>query len=161
VGAGFAQVPVDEIPEIKLMTRLPEVISKFLGIPESHQASLPSVEYETYRGQREGIDLVVVLQATVSRGEKQSQCIVYDFAAVEPVSEKKVAEWIGRSADKQIRDMGSIKFRSGWRWASRAAALPGGYQGISSVYQTATRGIPWSGASLHAAEPPSRGPAVK
>jgi hypothetical protein len=159
VGAGFAQVPVDAVPEIKVMVQLPDQIRKLVGLPDSYQGPLPSVEYETYRGRREGLDLVVVLQALVSHGDRRSQCIVYDFGAVEPVSEKKVAEWIGRPADKQRR----LRLRdTGWVWRTNgAAALPGGYYGVMSAYETATRGIPWSAASLRAEAPPSREPAAK
>ena len=150
VGAEFARVPINAVPEIKLMAQL-------LRVPDDMKAFL-SVEYETYRGQRRGIDLVVVLQEMVSRGERRSLCIVYDFGAVEPVSESKVAEWIGRPADKQRR----LRLRdSGWVWASGVAALPGGYHAIGSMYEKATRGIPWSGASLRAEAPPSREPPAK
>jgi len=119
VDAGFKQVPADAIPEFRMAAKSIELPLKLLGPPDGAQAVLPV--FETYQGQREGFALMVLLQVHVLQGVSKNECFVYDFAAVEPVSEKKMAAWLGRPADR------SLRWSSSW-----TMGLPAGYQEVSS-----------------------------
>jgi hypothetical protein len=119
VDAGFKQIPVDAIPELRIATKSIDLALKLLGPPDGAQAVMPA--FETYQGQREGFELAVLLLVHVSHGVSSNECFVYDFAAVEAVSEKKVAAWLGRPADHTSR------------WSSRwTTGLPAGYDEVFS-----------------------------
>jgi hypothetical protein len=138
IEAGFVQSPRTEIPGVALNGETVVVISGSDGSQKSVSSS------EDYRRQRDGF--AVFLSEITIVGTRHAQCWLNDLTAGGPVSDKKLAKWIGRPADAK-EPAPFAQHRSAW--ASRAGALPGGYDEIASEYRV---GHPCcSGAALLAA----------
>jgi hypothetical protein len=138
MAAGFARVPPGEsIPELGLVKITGNATLRWWPV------------FEVYRVQREGIGLfaIFVVKVNPRSKDKYTACQVHDPGATETASAKKMAEWIGRSAD--VGYSARTKRRSGWvsdisryanqRWmivgAAEGGALPGGYHEIMSTYE--------------------------
>ena len=130
IESGFTSVPSDSIPELRQLHNLAQGAKEFLPM------------FETYRGQRDGVELVVDLLVRITSGTKQHSCGVYDFAAPEPVNDRKLADWLGRPADYPPRGPGHIS-----KWLS-INGLPEGYAEIFSIFAADRGARRWRGARL-------------
>ena len=138
IEAGFVQSPRAEIPGVDLKGETIVYSYGANGIEKSVSSS------ETYRRQRDGFALF--LSEITIGGIRRTHCSLDDLGAPEPVSDKKLADWIGRPADESKPGL-VAQHRS--MWASRFGALPGGYNEIASEYRA---GHPCcAGAALFAA----------
>jgi hypothetical protein len=145
----FVQVPSEAIPELR---RVAAWIA-FGGLVVDNQKPL----FETYRGQRQGFDLVAYLMVRTREGTRSTECGIHDFGAARPVSDKRVMDWIGRPADNPAEGSQHRRWQAG-----PIAALPGGYDEVASVYHQPGRVGPlFAGALLHATARSSLAPAAK
>jgi hypothetical protein len=136
--AGFVQSPRVEIQGVELNGETVVVITGSGGVERSVSAS------EHYRRQHDG--LALFLSEITLGGTRHIQCWLDDVAADAPVSDEKLADWIGRPADANSP--------APWAphrsvWAKRFGALPDGYDEIASEFRA---GHPCcSGAALFTA----------
>jgi hypothetical protein len=119
--AGFVQSPRSEIPGIDLKGETVVVISG----PDGVQRSVSSAE--DYRRERDGLN--VHLSEITIVGTRHIQCWLDDVAAAGPVSDKKLADWIGRPADANSPAPFAAHRKV---WANRFGALPGSYDEIAA-----------------------------
>jgi hypothetical protein len=127
IEAGFVEPPRTEVPGLKdLDLRGKTFIFDING-------GMREVVPETYHWQREGFELFVSVVKDSDIG--MTSCAVYDFKAAGPVSDEKVADWIGRPADNPAS---GTQHRS--KWSSVVAALPGNYDQVVSEYRPDRRG---------------------